>query len=84
MKKSRVFPKVHWSRKKMVSGVSYLQEYFSTYVSQESYEGYSKKVLIDDTLYALGVVLDPDEYRFCSGFEQFKKDLMVYLKENIS
>jgi len=67
------------SQKRMREIVKKLQHYFATYDQQSGYDTYSDRILIDDVLYGLGMILDEKEYSFALGFDKFKKKLWEHL-----
>lgn len=71
---------IKWSANKMKDAVRYLDNYMHTYDSQHGYENYNLSIYLDDVIYGLGASIS-DQYRWASGFSQFKKDLMQYLQE---
>jgi hypothetical protein len=64
-------------QKRMKKAVDFLRHYFDTYADQLGYLDYSDQTLINDTVYGLGVALDP-KYQWADGFEAFKKDLATH------
>lgn len=60
--------------------VSHFEDYVSTYDKQPAYEEYTKSIYLNDMLYGLGITMDKS-YEFADGFNQFKKDLIEFLKE---
>lgn len=64
--------------KSMVECVEKLQHYWNTYSSQPDYENYVLKTFLEDALYGIGISLS-DDYAHAEGFNQFKRDLALYL-----
>ena len=62
--------------------VKYLQQYMETYPNQYGYENYNDFTFIDDLLYGLGVVLNPEEHRFSNGYDVWKQKLIEFLNGN--
>lgn len=73
-----------YSQRRMKLMVKYLQRYMDTYDEQCGYENYSDLTLILDILYGLGVVLDPEEHQFASGFDKWKEKLLKFLEDSLS
>jgi hypothetical protein len=71
-----------YRKKRMVLMVKYLQQYMETYPNQYGYENYNDFTFIDDLLYGLGVVLNPEEHRFSNGYDVWKQKLIEFLNEN--
>ena len=80
-KKSKKAPKFSPQQLRMKRAVEFLKGYFSDYSKQRYYLDYTDDTLIEDTLYALGVALDPEKYRFGPGYRKFLVWLRGYLKE---
>lgn len=58
-----------------------LTSYWNTYNKQSGYEEYALKTFLDDALYGIGIAINPDEYKWASGFAKFKWDLLKYLEK---
>jgi len=67
-------------RERVKNIVRSLNRYMGTYHQQRLYEDYTDKTIIDDVLYGLGIALNPDEYKFASGYDKFKKVLIEHLQ----
>ena len=67
-------------QKRVKQAVEYLTRYMDTYDKQPGYLDYEDKTIIDDVLYALGVGLGGEKYRWADGFKRFK----AYLAKHIS
>lgn len=70
-------------RNRMRAAVKALQEFWATYDQQPCYEDYGDVTLIDDALYAIGIALDPEGYKFANGYQKFKDEILKpHLKPN--
>ena len=59
--------------------VSRFQKYVETYSLQQSYCEYSDETFIDDMLYGIGIAIDPNKYKFSTGFDLWKGVLVSRL-----
>lgn len=68
-------------QKRMRRAVEDLADFMATYDTQRGYVDYSDSILIDDVLYGLGVALEPDKYKWATGYALFKDVLRAHLKD---
>lgn len=68
----------------IVKAVDYWVYYTNTYTNQKHYDKFSFDCFIHDVLYGVGVSINAGEYGFGEGYMQFKKDLLKYLKDNLT
>ncbi|MEZ0155236.1 MAG: hypothetical protein AB9Q22_10105 [Candidatus Reddybacter sp.] len=62
-----------------VVAVDALQAYWASYDKQPGYENYSRRTLIDDALYGLGIAIDKDQFKEAPGYDKFKALLREHL-----
>lgn len=55
------------------------KDYVNTYDKQIGHKGYSKKIIIDDFLYGMGICFDEEKYKHATGYSEFKKVIMEHL-----
>lgn len=68
-------------QKRMRDMVASLQHYMDTYDEQLHYEDYEDETYIDDVLYGLGISMEPEVYKYRSGFDLFKEKLLNHLSK---
>lgn len=66
-------------QKRMWEIVARMQEYWNTYDTQKGYTDYLDKTFIEDALYAIGIAMEPERYKYANGFDRFKEFLRGYL-----
>ena len=70
-------------QKRMQRAIRFLADYLGTYEAQPESLNYTDKTLIDDVLYALGVALEPAQYKYASGYDVWKEKLREHLADDL-
>jgi hypothetical protein len=70
-------------QKRMRRAIVYLRDYMETYGAQAGCLNYTDKTLIDDVMYALGVALEPAQYKYARGYDAWKEKLREHLAADL-
>lgn len=57
------------------------QKFWESYDEQTYYQTYTDSICVEDSLYCLGVSLDPDQFSGPGGYRKFKDHLLGWLAE---
>lgn len=62
--------------------VDQIQPYVAKYDKQQLYKDFDARTYLNDMLYGIGISMSP-EYQAADGFNEFKKDLIEFLKQGV-
>lgn len=61
----------------------YFVLYVDSYDDQPHWKEYSQSIYINDMLYGLGVSLDPTNYKWASGYDEWLHVLKDFIEEEL-